>query len=701
LHAGGPARILAPAGSGKTAVLAARVRHLVAERSYGASSVCALAYNRRAGAEMQDRLADLPSDARRKVRTLNSFGYDIVRRARPNVRVIDEREIRNRIEPHLTLRFRANTDALRPYLEALEEVGLGLRNPKLVENQRGDVEGFAAMYERYREELARDDVVDFDGQIVGAIEALLRDPGLRGEVQRECRHLLVDEFQDLRPAHLLLVRLVAAPAFDVFGVGDDDQVIYGYSGADPDFLINFATYFPGAADHPLEVNYRCPNPVVDAARMLLSHNRRRVAKEMRAGPGAAEDPGTLRVEREPAEQVATRATLLIESWLADGIAPDDIAVLCRVNAGLLPVQVLAHDRGLPATAAVGEQFLRRTGVRSALAYLRLACAVSDGTPLRGADLAEVARRPNRRITAKVIDRLRDRRPMTLANLRAQADALGTADTDRLHLFADDLDALGKLARAHDATAVLRSVRDDVGLGAAMSTLDNSGKGRDASHLDDVTALLAIASVQPDPAVFEAWLREHLQGVDVAEDPRAPGRVTLSTVHRVKGLEWDRVILLGAHEGLMPHRLADDIEEERRVFHVALTRCRKQVTLLADAGAPTPFVEELTTPPDLISPRAEPESRLERSRRTAPRGSTFGPPGGPLVDALKAWRLERSRADGVPAFVVLHDATINDIAAAQPATARELSRISGIGPTKLERYGADILAVISGGPGGAD
>src|SRR6185369_16719978 len=148
------------------------------------------------------------------------------------------------------------------------------------------------------------------------------------------------EFQDLRPAHLLLVRLVAAPAFDVFGVGDDDQVIYGYSGADPDFLINFATYFPGAADHPLEVNYRCPTPVVDAARMLLSHNRRRVAKEMRAGPGAAEDPGTLRVEREPAEQVATRATLLIESWLADGIAPDDIAVLCRVNAGLLPVQVL-------------------------------------------------------------------------------------------------------------------------------------------------------------------------------------------------------------------------------------------------------------------------------------------------------------------------------------------------------------------------
>jgi DNA helicase-2/ATP-dependent DNA helicase PcrA len=395
--------------------------------------------------------------------------------------------------------------------------------------------------------------------------------------------------------------------------------------------------------------------------------------------------------------VATRATDLIESWLAEGVAPDDVAVLCRVNAGLLPVQVLAHDRGLPATAAVGEQFLRRTGVRSALAYLRLACSVADGTPLRGTDLAEVARRPNRRITAKVIDGLRNRRRLTLANLRAQADALGSADTDRLHLFADDLDGLGKLAREHDAAALLRSVRDDVGLGAAMSTLDNSGKGRDASHLDDVTALLAIAAVQPDPAIFEAWLREHLQGVDVGDDPRAPGRVTLSTVHRVKGLEWDRVIVLGAHEGLMPHRLADDIEEERRVFHVALTRCRQQVVLLADASAPTPFIDELTTPPDLMAPRAEPETRLERSRRTAPRG-TFTAPGGPLVDALKAWRLDRSRADGVPAFVVLHDTTINDIAAAKPANERELSRIAGIGPTKLERYGADILAVISAGLG---
>jgi DNA helicase-2/ATP-dependent DNA helicase PcrA len=694
-HGGGPARILAPAGSGKTTVLAARFRHLVVERGYGAASVCALAYNRRAGADMQDRLADLPRDVRHKVRTLNAFGYEIVRRAQPNTRVIDEREIRDRIQPHLTLRLRANTDALRPYLEALEEVSLGLRTPERVEQARGDVDGFAVMYRHYRDGLARDDAVDFDGQVASAIETLLRDPALRRTVQRECRHLLVDEFQDLRPAHLLLVRLVSAPAYDVFGVGDDDQVIYGYSGADPDFLINFDTFFPGAADHPLEVNYRCPPLVVDGARMLLSHNRRRVVKVMRAGRGVSEtDADAVVVERPSGETIAPRATDLIDGWLRDGVAPEAIAVLCRVNAGLLAVQVLAHDRGLPVTAAVGEQFLRRTGVRSALSYVRLACAVSDGAQLRGVDLAEVARRPNRRITARVVDALRNRRTWTLHTLRAHADALGSADTERLQGFADDLDSLGAIVESGDAATVLRAVRDDVGLGAAMGTLDNSGRGRDASHLDDVTALLAIAAVHPDPATFETWLRDHLQGISVGDDPCAAGQVTLSTVHRVKGLEWDRVIVLGAHDGLLPHRLADDREEERRVFHVALTRCRERVVLLADVASAASFVDELTTPAAPITA----ETRLERSRRTAPTGSFVagetGDADASLFDALRAWRLERCRADGVPAYVVLHDATLNDIAAARPVTSRDLARIAGIGPTKLERYAEDILAVVN-------
>ena len=138
------------------------------------------------------------------------------------------------------------------------------------------------MWPLYRAALDRQGVVDFDDQIRRAIDVLLTQPAARRAAQRACRVLLVDEFQDLTPAHLLLVRLLAGRGGSVFGVGDDDQTIYGYNGADPAWLIDFATWFPGAGDHPLEVNYRCPGGVVEIADRLLRHNRRRVPKVIRA-----------------------------------------------------------------------------------------------------------------------------------------------------------------------------------------------------------------------------------------------------------------------------------------------------------------------------------------------------------------------------------------------------------------------------------
>ena len=142
--------------------------------------------------------------------------------------------------------------------------------------------GSSTCIRKYLAALDRAGQVDFDGQIWRAIHVLLTQPEARRVAQRASRMLLVDEFQDLTPAHLLLIRLLAAPGGAVFGVGDDDQTIYGYNGADPGWLIDFASWFPGAGDHPLEVNYRCPAGVVDGADRLLRHNRRRVNKVIRA-----------------------------------------------------------------------------------------------------------------------------------------------------------------------------------------------------------------------------------------------------------------------------------------------------------------------------------------------------------------------------------------------------------------------------------
>jgi hypothetical protein len=274
-HPAGPARIVAPAGSGKTRVLTARLRHLLRDRGVEPELVTAVAYNTRAAAELRERTDGLGAS----IRTIHSLGLAVCNLDQRR-EVIGERDQRAILDRLVTVGRVPNTDPFQAWLEALAEVRLALRDPQEVEAARGDVDGFAEVFERYREELARRNVIDFDEQIYRAVELLLTRPDLRRRVQRLATHLLIDEFQDLTPAFLLLIRLVAAPSWQVFAVGDDDQTIYGYGGATPDYLVDFDRYFPGATHHALEVNYRCPPEVVEAAVTLLGHNRRRVDKRI-------------------------------------------------------------------------------------------------------------------------------------------------------------------------------------------------------------------------------------------------------------------------------------------------------------------------------------------------------------------------------------------------------------------------------------
>ncbi|HKY65904.1 MAG TPA: ATP-dependent helicase, partial [Acidimicrobiales bacterium] len=324
-HGSGPARVIAPAGSGKTRVLTERLRHLVVDRSYEPASVVAVAYNRKARDEMVERTAGVGG----RVLTLNALGYDIVAAGlgrRPEV--LEQREVRRLLEPLVpTGARRLNTDPLAPYVEALTAVRLGLRSPVEVEDERGDVPGLAEAFPRFRADLERRGAIDFDEQVLLAIELLLRDGPFRRAQQARHRHLLVDEFQDLTPAHVLLLRLLAAPGFDVFGVGDDDQVIYGHAGASPRFLTEFGAFFPGAHQHALEVNYRCPAPVVDAARHLLTRNRVRVPKVIRAARGDDDGGEAFRVHRHLPQAGATELVGVVRGWLAEpgaGIAPADV-----------------------------------------------------------------------------------------------------------------------------------------------------------------------------------------------------------------------------------------------------------------------------------------------------------------------------------------------------------------------------------------
>jgi DNA helicase II / ATP-dependent DNA helicase PcrA len=690
----GASRVLAPAGSGKTRVLTERLRHLLVDRDWEPELVLAVAYNVRAREEMEERTAGLGA----RVQTLNSLGLSVLREARGHTpRVLTEPEVRRELEGLVPLgrgRRRANTDPYASYLEGLTAVRLGLRDPADVEAERDDVPGLADAFPRYRAALRDAGVVDFDEQVYGAVDALLGDADLRARLSSRSRHLLVDEFQDLTPAHVLLLRLLALPGLEVFGVGDDDQVIYGYNGADPGFLLDYERLFPGAASSPLEVNYRCPVAVVDGARTLLGYNRRRVEKAIRPGPDADPAGDALSIERHPAEGSAAGLVDLVRGWLTEpGTEPDGIAVLARVNSLLLAPTVALAQAGIPVARPVGPEVLGRPGVRAALAYLRIGAAPEQ---FATADLLEVLSRPSRALPPWFREKwVRRRTSWSIPGLHQAAGAIRDDAAPKVRQLATDLEVVVATMTRGTTRDVLKAVRERVGLGGAMGLLDASKGGQVSSQLDDLVALEQVAALQPDPRAFEPWLRSALA------QPSSPAGVTVSTIHRVKGLAWDRVAVVGVTDGLLPHRLAEDVEEERRIFHVAVTRGKRGVVILADADRPSAFLDELAgtaaTPAERAPNRRARDPGATRGPRAAPPAApeaALTPEGERVLEGLKVWRRGRARADGVAAFIVASNAVLRAVAEARPASAEELARVPGIGPTKLELYGDELLAVVA-------
>jgi DNA helicase-2/ATP-dependent DNA helicase PcrA len=687
-HPGAAVRVIAPAGSGKTRVLTERARHLINNWRIPASAITVLAFNRRAQEELKERTSDLPG---LQVRTLNSVALAIMNGTAPfarqphSVTTINEPDVRRVLSDLIEFPRRRNTDPLAPWIEALSVIRLGLRNPAEVEElYDGDVGGLRDIWPAYHMALQRRGWVDFDGQIYGAISLLLTDPTARRAAQKACQVLCVDEFQDLTPAHILLIRLLAGPEGSVFAVGDDDQTIYGYNGADPAWLIDFATLFPGSGAHPLEVNYRCPADLVEVVDRLLRHNRRRVPKLIRAAAGRnPHHQGWSTISS--ADPVAD-TTSRIADLIAEGAEPRDVAVLARVNAILAPVQVELRRRQIPVNGGVGPEFLDRTAIRAFLAWLRL----GQGK-FNAGDLTEALRRPSRPLHPRCTTWVSEQ--SDLAGVRRLALRLrDERESQRVLDFATDIERLSEALNDRASTAdCVRLVIDEYGLGSSISTVDLTRRGMNrASQSDDLTALRQLSLLQSDPSRFESWLRQSLSSA-----PQDQG-VLLSTVHRVKGQQWPQVIVHLADDEQFPHRLAEDHDEERRLFHVALTRAQTHSTIVTGVK-PSRFVSELTTEPDLMAAEPAPVTRIRSSTvpktmaKTPVDPTSMSPVSQRAAELLRAYRsaVKGSR----PAYLVFDDATLHAIAEVLPESLSELAAIRGIGPAKLELHGDAVLSAI--------
>ncbi len=650
-HAAGPARVLAPAGSGKTKTLVSRVIELVA-RGADPGGILLLAFNRKAAEQLEERLAAAGIATTRHLcerrggrppavhcATFNAFGSRYQREvAGARVRLTDGRGQRELMRRAMEaagaglakLRPTRGSDPVGSFLAGLARVRAGLEDPaevsvrieSLGERPVLDVP-FAPVHRRYARLQAVAGEQSFDDQIYLAVLDMLADPGHRAFIEARFDHVLVDEFQDLNGAQLALVDVLSRPTRDVFVVGDDDQLIYGWRFADPRGILGFHERMPPApwsATYTLGTNYRCSRAVVESAARLVAHNAVREAKDVRPRDGAP--AGAVHFFGAPAwpQRGAAVCCFLRAERSRLGCCWRDLAVLCRYRSQQLCVALALDEGGVPRTPALGYRLFTHPAARLLRAYVDLALrpAATSGDQVR-----LLLNRPNRYVRDAVTDDIALARepwsrvlalaaaepaagPRPLTDLAAAVELLGASLTGRAGLASGDL--VWSTVDAFGLEDWWRETSDRGAGGDGSRQSDGSG-GQGAASEDPLRildGLLVLAETLPEPGAFlSAWSRllaDEEAGAGMAGDTldREEGtedRVVIGTIHAAKGREYDAVVIPD-YDCDVTRWEHGAIEEERRVVYVGVTRGRDSVLLTVDTSLPYrhPFLRELVEAP---------------------------------------------------------------------------------------------------------
>jgi DNA helicase-2/ATP-dependent DNA helicase PcrA len=463
-----------------------------------------------------------------------------------------------------------------------------------------DIEGELArqIWIRYEQALERAGAVDFGDLIVKPLRLLEADEPLRRRWALRFRHVLVDEFQDTNPAQYRLMRALVGPKRNVCVVGDDDQAIYRWRGADVANILGFDADFPGTKIVKLEQNYRSTRNVLDAAHAVISKARLRREKRLWTESGAGESLSLVvgQDEHDEAERIA-RA---VASERARGTQGDEIAILYRTNAQSRPMEAAMRAAHIPYVIVRGQSFYDRAEVKDAAAYLRLALS-----PASDLDLERVVNRPPRGIGDKTVERLRAH---AAARGVSMFEALGDRDAVA-DLKPQARRALGEfhaiVAGLHAEVATMDAgiaVQEALKRSGMLARLEGARTDEDAERAENLAELVAAArefdeSLLGEPASTDpedvrppplARFLENIALLGEADAETPEGRVALMTLHAAKGLEFEAVFLAGMEDGTLPYERpwSDDspaerdaaADEERRLCYVGMTRAKKRLTL---------------------------------------------------------------------------------------------------------------------------
>jgi DNA helicase II / ATP-dependent DNA helicase PcrA len=645
---------LAPAGSGKTRVLTRRVVEAV-RAGVPQERILCVVFNRAAREVMEQRIHiqhGLPDVA---VRTLHSIGFEVAREGigspYKSFKLATEQTLSGGTKRLFRDAIRADweeqrrlgedtprnlyptddlVEAYEQYVSIFKKTLVAVGDPMEVDSvENFDVAQAARVHKAVEKRLADRRLMTFDDQIYKGVEVVLASPKARVQYQQRFDVVLVDEFQDLTPVQFLLVRLLALPFNNLFAVGDDDQMINSFAGADPRNLREFGTLFRGATVHTLGENHRCAPAIVRRSAAAISYNEERFAKNIRP----AQVDGKERTESADAFRLFVGATVgeeareaaeSIRKWHAEaGVAYGDIGVLVRVKTVAAFVQIALKAAGIPFIPLERAVFFTTKPGRILGAYLRV-CRDPDSAASR--DLETALGTPPRYVSRDDLERVCE---FGFREIRDHVAVPSHAKRNVVE-FCDSVERVARYAHStpkKSSLDVLTFLLRTFGIEEFFRKEDQNAANTGVSTASDILALVKqLATEHPDFGEFVDWYtgqEDEEQEAGKARPPQSADKeadkdkVRVLTIHSCKGDEFQAVVLFHVAEGTLPHTqsiktgLQAAIEEERRVFYVGLTRAIDRLVVTTEKGRPSRFIKEMNEPRP--APQAFDPSRQDTGR----------------------------------------------------------------------------------------
>ena len=683
-HPGGPLLVVAGAGSGKTRVLTRRIAWLIAARGAHPGSILAITFTNKAAAEMRERVADLVGPRARMmwVSTFHSAAVRILRREASKFGYTSSFTIYDSADQRRLMTLICRDMDLDPKKIAPRAVLNWISNLKneLVDHEAAaskatnpTEEIYAEAYTAYQQRLQAANAMDFDDLIMNTVHLFQAWPDVRETYRRRFRHILVDEYQDTNHAQYQFIKELTDPESDLLVVGDSDQSIYAFRGANIRNILEFEVDFPGAATILLEQNYRSTQTILSAANAVIARNEGRRDKKLWSAEGDGEKiVGYVGDdERDEAQFIADEIDKLVD---AGHVASKDVAIFYRTNAQSRVFEEVFIRVGLPYKVVGGVRFYERKEIKDALAYVRVLVNPRDTVSLR-----RIVNEPKRGIGERAeasIQRLATMHDISFWEALTRADEapdLATRSLNAIQAFTAMMSELMALAdTGAPADAVVEAALTRSGY---LSSLEQSTDPQDETRVENLAELVAVArefvvgastvaddtpddenlhlmpaefepsaaveAISDEPTLGEGSLAAFLEQVALVADAdqipdEGDGVVTLMTLHTAKGLEFPVVFLTGLEDGVFPHMRSlassTELEEERRLAYVGITRARTRLyvtraTTRAAWGAPaynpaSRFLDEL--PESLVDWRrlASPPTQWTPSQPSATMQSSF-------------------------------------------------------------------------------